>query len=95
MRIILEGTETELKNVIHFLSNPVEDTLNNSEIGVDPISDPGSDEMKALMKEHADRRRRVHQNPNLLSDQDIPRSVANYFKGKKLPVSYEKRRSHE
>lgn len=92
MRIILEGTETELRNVIHFLSNPVEDTLNNSEIDVDPLSDPGSDEMKALMKEHADR---VHQQLNSSSEQYIPRAVANYFNGKKLPVSYEKRRPHE
>lgn len=58
-------------------------------IGFMPDSNNG--EIKALAKEHADRRRQVRQQLNSLSEQAIPEAVANYFKGNKLSVSFEKR----
>lgn len=59
------------------------------------MSDSDNSEIKALAKEHADRRRQVREQLNLLSEQDIPKAVANYFNGRKLSVSFEKRRLHE
>lgn len=55
------------------------------------MSDSDNSEIKALAKEHADRRRQVRQQLNSLSEQAIPEAVANYFKGNKLSVSFEKR----
>lgn len=62
-------------------------------IGFMPDSNNG--EIKALAKEHADCRRQVREQLNLLSEQDIPKAVANYFNGRKLSVSFEKRCHHE
>lgn len=58
-------------------------------VGFMPNSD--NSEIKALTKEHANRRRRVHEQLNSLREQAIPETVVNYFNGKKLSVSFEKR----
>ncbi len=55
------------------------------------IPDSDSDKIKALAKDHADRRRQVREQLNSLSNQDIPEAVVNYFNGNKLSVSFEKR----
>lgn len=106
MKIILEGTAEELRNILLFgiPQNIVSDDGSQflcgdiagrgyrrkaTELGFMPDSD--SSEIKALTKEHANRRRQVRQQLNSLSEQTIPEAVANYFKGNKLSVPFEKR----
>lgn len=139
MKIILEGTEAELRSALHSFGIPekvvsdsgsqflcgdiagrghrrkkVERTFAelkaiaqnylNDFLGTDkterpqPIKFavgfmPNSDnsEIKALSKEHSDRRRQVRQQLNSLREQEIPEAVADYFNGNKSSVSFEKR----
>lgn len=116
MKIILEGTEAELRSALHsfgipsevafddgkqFLCSDIvsrenrrrksEDTLTSSEIDVGFRYNSDNNRIKAIAKEQADRRRQVRQQLNPLLEQAIPEAVANYFKGNKLSVSFEKR----
>ena len=139
MKIILEGTEAELRSALHSFGVPDKVVSDNGsqflcgdiagrghrrkkvertfaelkaiaqnhlndfsgtdkpkrpqpiELNLGYISDFDSDKIKALAKNHADCRRQVHEQLNSLSEQAIPEAVANYFKGNKLSVSFEKR----
>lgn len=139
MKIILEGTEAELRSTLHSFGVPDKVVFDNGSqflcgdivgrghrrkkaertfaelkviaenhlndfLGTDkterpqPIKftvgfmpDSDSSEIKALTKEHANRRRQVRQQLNSLSEQTIPEAVANYFKGNELSVPFEKR----
>lgn len=139
MKIILEGTEAELRSVLHSFGVPdkvvsdndsqflcgdiadrgyrqraaertfaelkviAENHLNDF-LGTDKTERPqpikftvgfmpnsNNSEIKALAKEHFDRRRQVRQQLNSLREQEIPEAVVNYFNGRKLSVSFEKR----
>lgn len=92
MKIILEGTAEELRNILLFgiPQNVVSD--NDSQFLCGDIADRGHrQKVVELAKEHANRRRQVREQLNSLSKQDIPGIVVNYFNGRKLSVSFVKR----
>lgn len=93
MRIILEGTEAELRSALHSFGISNEVAFNDgSQFLCGDIAGRGHrQKVVELAKEHSDRRRQVREQLNSLSEQAIPEAVTNYFKGNKLSVSFEKR----
>lgn len=92
MKIILEGTAEELRNTLLFgiPQNVVSD--DGSQFLCGDIADRGHrQKVVELAKECANRRRQVREQLNLLSEQEIPEIVANYFNEKNLSVPFEKR----